>query len=407
MKKLALLVLVAACIDKGDAAPTPNPVDRSYVQENLEDEVPPMDHRVDARLRLPDGGEVMYIGNDVESTTAAPGDEIVVVHHWRVITPPGPGWEVLSSVSGDGADYLDVSRSDLRTGHPVGTWKTGEILRDEQTIVLPRLWKSRRATLRVGLHPVGSHRARDRVEIDVATLTVDVSKAPPPPGTLALKKANGAIVIDGKADDAGWRNAAVQTAFTVAEGCPEMPDATEAKLSWDDQFLYVFVSAEDADVFSPFTNRDDHLWENDVIEVFVDADGNKRGYVELQVNPRNVVFDTWFAVGRPNRDDSFDAQMQTAVVVRGTIDDRTDGDAGWDVEIAIPLASVKGKDDKMKVNIPPKIGDVWRLNVVRGEAPASGRKTASSWNRITCEDFHGLDRMLNVQFADEKGATKP
>ena len=45
-------------------------------------------------------------------------------------------------------------------------------------------------------------------------------------------------------------------------------------------------AAEDPDVHSDFVNQDDHLWEQDVIEVFIDADGNRRGYIELQVNPR-------------------------------------------------------------------------------------------------------------------------
>ena len=39
------------------------------------------------------------------------------------------------------------------------------------------------------------------------------------------------------------------------------------------------------------------------------------------------------------------------------------------LEIAIPLAAVKGKDDAMAVTIPPKPGDAWKLNVVRVDKP--------------------------------------
>ena len=35
--------------------------------------------------------------------------------------------------------------------------------------------------------------------------------------------------------------------------------------------------------------------------MFIDADGNRRGYVELQVNPNNVTFDSWFAGDRARR----------------------------------------------------------------------------------------------------------
>jgi hypothetical protein len=413
---LAAAIAAAACVDKAPPS-DPHKVDAAFVQSNLLAVVPSIPHRVDARFESAGGGEVVYLGNDVTAGELVPGDTIEITHFWRVVTPPGPGWNVFAHLRGDAGDFLNLDASEMRFGHPSATWRAGEIIRDPQSVVVPRDWKSKHATLRIGLFPAGAHRIADRMEaraagdvadraVAAATWSVDLSKAPPPPGTLTLKKAGGPIVIDGKADDAGWRNAAVQTAFTTAEGCPALADATEAKLTWDDQFLYVFVSAEDADVWSPFVKHDDHLWENDVVEVFVDADGNKRGYVELQVNPRNVTFDTWFAVGRPNRDDTFDSGMQTAVVVRGTLDDRDDGDSGWDVEIAIPMAAVKGKDAAMKVNVPPRLGDVWHLNVVRGEAPETGGKTAASWNRITCEDFHGLDRMLSVQFADVAGNVK-
>jgi hypothetical protein len=413
------VIATPACIDKATPG-DPHKIDATFVQSNLLDTVPAIPHRVDARFRAPGGGEVVYLGNDLGRQKLAPGDTVEITHYWRVVTPPGKGWKVFAHLHGDAGDFLNVDLSDMRTGHPVATWRAGEIIRDPQSFVIAKDWKSKSATLRLGLYPPGAHRIADRMEavaadgadvvdraIGVATWAVDLSKTPPPPGTLVLKQAAGPIAIDGKADDIGWRNAAVQTAFTTAEGCPALADATEAKLTWDDQFLYLFVSSEDADVYSPFDKHDDHLWENDVVEMFIDADGNKRGYVELQVNPRNVTFDTWFVTGRPNRDDSFDAGLQTAVVVHGTLDDREDGDAGWDVEMAIPLAAVKGKDPAMKVNVPPKLGDVWHLNVVRGEAPESSGKTAASWNRITCEDFHGLDRMLSVQFADAQGSVKP
>jgi hypothetical protein len=117
--------------------------------------------------------------------------------------------------------------------------------------------------------------------------------------------------------------------------------------------------------------------------------------------------DTWFAVGRPNRDDTFSAAMQTQVIVRGTVDNRDDGDTGWDVELAIPLVAARGKDAGMKIDVPPKLGDTWRLNVVRADKDRSGKVRAASWNRIGCEDFHALDRMLTVQFADADGSITP
>jgi len=413
--RLALLslLLAAACTDQAPDPGRPTKIDRTYVSAHLL-EAPPatLQRRIGARFATPGGGEVTYLGNDGAAASLAPGDTLTITHYWQVGTPPGAGWKVFAQLLGGPGEVVIADETDMRLGHPVAAWQAGQVIRDEQTIVVPKDWKSRSARLVVGLFQPGKHRIEDRAAVagegapvadralTVAEVEVDVSRAPPPPGTLVVKKATGpAIVIDGKADDPAWRGAAVQTDFTSAEGCPEMVDATEAKLTWDDRFLYVFVSAEDSDVFSPFTNHDDHLWENDVVEVFIDADGNRRGYVELQVNPRNVTFDTWFAVGRPNRDDSFDAGLQSQVIVKGTVDNRDDGDTGWDVELAIPLEAARGKDPAMRIHVPPQDGDIWRLNVVRVDKDRSGKIRASAWNRIACEDFHGLDRMLTVQFS--------
>jgi hypothetical protein len=417
---LALVLALAACVEKNDAPEGGKQIDRAYVQENLLD-APPADlpHRVDATFTTPAGGKVVYLGNQAEATRVAPGDKAVVVHYWEIVEPPGAGWKLFSHLTGEQGDFMNVDLTDMRTGHPVKAWKAGQVIRDEQSFVVKKDWKSAKATLIVGFYQPGKHRVEDRMEVaaagapvaaravTVAVLDIDLSKAPPPPGTLILPRAAEPLVIDGKADEPAWQRAAVQTSFTSAEGCPEMTDTTSAKMLWDEQNLYLFVSSEDADVFSPFTRTDDHLWEHDVVEVFVDADGNRRGYIELQINPRNVHFDTWFAGGRPNRDDSFSAGMQSQVLVRGTVDNRDDGDTGWDVEVAIPLAAARGKDPAMKIAVPPRVGDTWRLNVVRADKDRAGKVRAASWNRIGCEDFHALDKMLTVQFANPDGTTRP
>ncbi|MCE9578299.1 MAG: carbohydrate-binding family 9-like protein, partial [Deltaproteobacteria bacterium] len=164
----------------------------------------------------------------------------------------------------------------------------------------------------------------------------------------------------------------------------------------------------DNDVASQYANQDDPLWKEDTFEVFIDADGNRRGYVELQVNPRNAHFDTWWPTNRGNPDDkSYTAGIVSAVNVRGSLDDRDDDDQGWDAEIAIPWAAVKGKDDAMKVTLPPVPGSTWRMNVVRVDKGKAEAIAAASWSKITYSDFHALDRMLTVVFADAQGSTTP
>ncbi|HEU4615484.1 MAG TPA: sugar-binding protein, partial [Kofleriaceae bacterium] len=216
----------------------------------------------------------------------------------------------------------------------------------------------------------------------------------------------GPITIDGIGTEPGWGNAVASTDFVTADGSPDPVGKAMARMTWDEQNLYVFVSITDTDVFSPYTKHDEPLWKADCVEIFIDADGNRRGYVELQVNPNNATFDSYFATTRAQPgDETWDSNMQPAVKVRGTADKAGDRDQGWDVELAIPLAAVKGRADTMPVKLPPEVGDRWRLNVVRVDYRSGAKDPGvASWNRISYSDFHALDRMLNVVFADGTGS---
>lgn len=406
---LAAAFVCAACVDKAPPAP---PVDPAMVAENLLT-APPTD--IGNPVGAVFDGKITYLGNTVERSQIAPGDKVVITHYWQVNVPPGKDWKIFSHLVGDENNFSNVDLTDMRKGHPSDKWAAGQIIRDPQTFILRKDWRSATAKLVVGIYKKGGHKVTDRMDVSggevkdraltVATFTIDVSKAAPLPGQLVVKKATAPINIDGKADDAAWSGAAGTAAFQTAEGGPEPRGPTSAKITWDDSYLYLFVSADDDDVKSEYTKQDDTIWKQDVIEAFIDADNNQKGYVELQVSPQNVHFDAWFPTVRPTSELAYSAGMKTAVNIRGTLNQSGDDDQGWDAEIAIPLGAVKGNDGSMNVRIPPQPGDVWHFNVVRADYGKDGKATAASWNRIRYSEWHSLDRMLTITFADASGNT--
>jgi hypothetical protein len=420
MRRLAIgcaaLVAAASCVDKNKGQQEKH-IDPSYIAANLLTSPPAsLANPVDADL----DGKIVYLGNDYDGTTLVPGQKVVIKHYWKVVAAPGSEWRVFSHLRGEGPhpDFLNVDSTDMRTGHPPADWKPGEIIQDEQSFTVRPDWHSPTAVLIVGLYPKGKHEVTDRMKVTkgpsldqavvAARFKVDLAKGPPPTGTITMRRANGSIAIDGKDGDPGWRGAVASGEFPTAEGSPDPSGKTVARMTWDDQALYLFISSDDTDVASQYKHADDPLWKEDTVEVFIDADGNRRGYVELQVNPNNAHFDTWWPGTRADPDDkTWNAPMQSAVTVKGTLDNRDDTDQGWDAEIAIPWAAVKGKADAMAVRLPPQPGDTWRLNVVRVDKGKDPNIAAASWNQITYADFHALDRMLTVTFADEIGATTP
>lgn len=368
------------------------------------------------RLDVDVGGKVIYLGSKIDKPRVAPGQLIRISHYWKVVEPVGASFTVFGLVRGPvgTADFMNLPATDMQVAHGPATWRAGEIIEDVQEFTLRPDWRSPSATLLVGLIANGEHGLGDRMAAtgphtqDRAVISrqieVDLARAPPPPGTVNVPHTQGAVTIDGVANDPGWIGAAQSPEFATAEGGTDPVGKATAKMAWDEQYLYLFITVTDTDIFSEYKKHDDTLWKQDCVELFIDADSNRRGYVELQVNPNNVTFDSWFATTRAQPGDpSWDSGMVTAVKVRGTADQAGDTDQGWDVEIAIPWAAVKGRDDGMKVSLPPNVGERWRLNVVR----VDNGKAPSSWNRITIGDFHALDRMLTVVFADTTGVITP
>ncbi len=403
-RAVILVLLVAGCVEKEPA------VDQSYVKANLLSAEPTPKHPVKGDF----GGKIVYLGADIDKESVAPGDKIAVVHYWKVLEAPGSEWRAFTHVNGLGKDWMNVDETKMRKGYGPDRWKAGDIVKDEQTITLRKDWGSPFASIYVGLYKKGGQSERDRMpvvsgphdgksRILVAKLTVTGVKeaAPPPaPSGYVIRQTTAAITIDGKADEPAWKDAAPTGDFKDAEGAPiKTSGPAGAKLLWDDKNLYAWIDITDSDIASPYSKTDDPLWQADVVEFFIDADKNRRGYVELQINPNNAHFDTWFAVGRPNRDDSFDARMQSAV---------TKDDKAWHVEVAIPLEAVKGKDPAMTVTLPPKPGDSWKLNIVRVDKNKSMKEkeiAASGWAQIPYSDFHALDRLIGVTFGDASGKT--
>jgi hypothetical protein len=412
----ALLAVLAGCVDHGPG-PQPRKVDPAHVKAHLLAAAPADLERLDVTL----GGKVVYLGNKIEQTRVAPGQAVTITHYWKVLAPVGDRWRVFTLVRAPAgsADFMNLDPTDMQHAYGPAMWKAGDVIEDPQMFVVRPDWRSARATILVGLIEVGRHGTLDRMAasgprtqdraVVARVLEIDTARAPPPAGTVHLPRARGEIVIDGLAAEPAWAAAAASPELATAEGSAEPKGKATAKLLWDDEYLYVFASILDTDIYSEFTRHDDPLWKADCVELFIDADGNRRGYVELQVSPNNVTFDAWFAGPRgPRGDEAWDSGMRSAVKVNGTGNVKGDGDRGWDVEIAVPLAAVKGRDESMGVRIPPAVGDRWRLNLVRVDRRSNGEiASVASWNRIGMNDFHALDRMLTVVFADAAGSIVP
>ena len=211
---------------------------------------------------------------------------------------------------------------------------------------------------------------------------------PPPPSYRAVR-ASQPIAVDGSLDEAAWTNAQrVELVETLTGRSPRY--RTEARLLWDDRALYVGFICEDDEVWvRPGRRDDDPIYEDEVVELFLDPSGSGRGYIEIEVSPVNVRFDARFASWRSDLETArtWSSGARTAVRVDGTI---TVGDAapglarGWTVEIALPWAAL---------GLQPMGGERWRMNLYRIETHNRRHVVeGSGFSPPLRGDFHALDR---------------
>jgi len=181
----------------------------------------------------------------------------------------------------------------------------------------------------------------------------------------SVLRAADAIRVDGKLDEASWAlSPRVGELRLITDPARRPAFPTEAAMTWDDSYLYVAFACTDAEPWARHTQRDDRLWDEEVVEVFLDPDGDGRQYAELEVSPTNVVVDLLIAAPRAAGPDArrWDiAGLQTAVTRHAS---------GWIAEIALPWESLAGTG----ISRAPTAGDEWRVGLYRIKRPGGPGK---------------------------------
>jgi hypothetical protein len=190
------------------------------------------------------------------------------------------------------------------------------------------------------------------------------------------------VKVDGKLDDVVWTKAPRFGDFRMnLDGSPSA-SKTEAKALYDDNFLYVSFRCPDNNIWATLKRRDEHLWEEEVVEIFLQADPHQSSYIELEVNPLGTMLDIYLLdIRKPLHYESWNSQkLKWGIQVLGTVDGKS-GDKEWTCEIALPM-----EDIVTARNLPPRVGDRWRLNLYRVEKLPTPALLA--WSPTFKDDFH-------------------
>ena len=163
-------------------------------------------------------------------------------------------------------------------------------------------------------------------------------------------------VIDGSDADPVWAQAQIISDFhqwQPTEGGPAT-FRTEAKVAYDDRFLYVFVRMYDPhpDSIIGLLSRRDQKTQSDWVKVLIDSYHDKRTGYEFVVNPRGVKRDL-YTFNDLEEDESWDGVWDVAT--------RIDS-AGWTAEFRIPFDQLRfARQDSLTFGLAIS-RDVARLN---------------------------------------------
>jgi hypothetical protein len=214
--------------------------------------------------------------------------------------------------------------------------------------------------------------------------------------TYEVARVTKPIKIDGQLNEQAWQDTATVGAFVNNRDGSATKLTTEVRLTYDDKFLYFAFRAVDKNIWATMKHRDEHLWLEEVVEVFLQANPAVPNYIELEVNPLGTMLDIYLLDTRkPLHYESWNSEkLQWAVHVDGIVDGK-DGDREWTCEIALPL-----EDVATATHLPPQPGDRWRMNLYRVEQKPEVAELA--WSPTLQDDFHVLSKMGEIVFTDRK-----
>jgi Carbohydrate-binding family 9 len=178
-----------------------------------------------------------------------------------------------------------------------------------------------------------------------------------------------------------WDSLPALSPLTLADGSGPAVQRTSVRLCWDEAALSVRFDCEDRDAWGTYRRRDDPIYEEEAVEVFL-APGEKdpARYVEFEVSPLGVLFDA-----RIHNPTSLRADLEADVAwdcpgIRwevGRGGERRD----WWAVLVLPWAGIVPEGD---------LPLVWRANFYRIERPRDGSPEFSCWSPTLTSpaDFH-------------------
>lgn len=201
--------------------------------------------------------------------------------------------------------------------------------------------------------------------------------------------------VSGDGSNAAWKKADWEPLHK--RNAKGLPYETKFKVLYSKTGLYVLMEATDAKITATFKDDNQHLWTEDVFEVFVWPDERDPIYFEYEISPLGkelpiVVpqlgekFRGWLpwyeggAVKTRKATSAIGGELKSGAAVKG-----------WRAEVFIPYALLPPLR-----NVSPKAGSRWRANFYRMDYDDKNQ-TSWDWARVGTT-FHEFQKFGTLVF---------
>lgn len=224
-----------------------------------------------------------------------------------------------------------------------------------------------------------------------ALLTGACRRAEPSESVYRVERSPGPAAALFAGDERAWR-----ASQRIAWG----PDryATAFRAVWDDRGLFVRFDVTDPDPWHTQTRHDDKLWNEEVVEIFLQPHGQSE-YGEIEISPANVTCDVWVDANARRFDSSWDlAGLESRVITQQDVGGAA---AGWTAVVYFPWSDFA----RVRADLRPRAGDRWRFNVFRIERPGGKDRPEEgalylAWAPTGKRTFHVPDAFRDFVFGD-------
>lgn len=210
---------------------------------------------------------------------------------------------------------------------------------------------------------------------------------------IPIHKTTEKLTIDGDLSD--WKTPFLGP-FVIHNSGQKATQNTMVSLSWNDENLYIAYKSVDSKIVGSAQKKDSQIFNSDdLVEIFIDPDGDGQNYVEIGVNAFSSNYDMLLKCISPlcggwNTSMKFDIK---GLEVQNKITPE-----GFNTEIKIPFSSLETIQNGNFTK--PKVGTKWRGNTFRIDYGNTTEYLALQYYKSGRFGFHQPDQFAVFEFVE-------